>query len=304
MPDIQHDICTNRESEMEIVKICIPQESSQYYNSNDVEIHIGEWYIVENKYGTDMGIAKWKYMLPTKKRGEPRFNVLRAATDEEQQRSAEYHILEHQAFKTCLQKIAERKLPMKLSKAKYTLDGERIIFYFTAEQQVDFRHLVKDLARTFRKRIELIQVGVRDEAGLLSGCGCCGRSLCCATFIRNFQSIAMRMAKEQNISLTPEKISGVCGRLLCCLQYENDWYVEAKRRVPQPGERVGTPRGVGIVESVNLFKEAVLVRLDRGDVVEFDLVEVRKPRLDKTTRGTRKAGQPESQQKKVYEGKV
>lgn len=159
---------------------------------------------------------------------------------------------------------------MKLSSVKYTLDGERIIFYFTATQRVDFRYLVKDLARTFNKRIEMIQVRVRDEASMLSGCGRCGRPLCCSTFIGDFKSIHIRMAKTQDVSLTPEKISGVCGRLLCCLQYENDWYLEAQRKMPKVNERVNAPQGEGIVEAVNLFKETVQVILDDGERIEVE----------------------------------
>jgi len=259
---------------MEIVKICIPGDSPSYFDLDGAEVHVGEWWVVEGKYGADLGKLLWKYKLPSGKSSTTMFKILHKATEEEHRRAAENKINETQARKICIRKIATRRLPMKLSSVKYTLDGERIVFYFTATQRVDFRHLVKDLARTFRKRIEMIQVGVRNETSMLSGCGRCGRPLCCSSFIEDFESIHIKMAKTQDVSLTPEKISGVCGRLSCCLQYENDWYLEAQTKMPKVNERVNTPPGEGVVESVNLFKETVRVILDNGEHVEVESADV------------------------------
>ncbi|HIE30618.1 TPA: stage 0 sporulation protein [Candidatus Poribacteria bacterium] len=266
---------------MEIVKVCIPEESSKYYDSNGIELHVGDWCVVEGEYSADIGEVLWKYETPSLPSLSPctwrdeegttsMFKVLRRATETERQRAEDNRIKARQAFKICQKKIAGRNLPMKLSMSKYTLDGERIIFYFISEQRVDFRRLVSDLAKTFRKRIELIHIGVRDEAAMIGGCGHCGRPLCCKTFIQDFQSVAIRMAKNQDMNLAPEKISGICGRLLCCLQYENDWYIEAQKRMPKLRARVKTPRGLGVVKEVNLFKETVRVHLDRGEIVELE----------------------------------
>jgi cell fate regulator YaaT (PSP1 superfamily) len=268
---------------VEIVKICIPEESSKYYDSNGVELHVGDWCVVEGEYSADVGEVLWKYKIPSTKCPTSMFKVLRKATKEECQRAEENRIKAHQTFIICQKKIAERNLPMKLSTSKYTLDDERIIFYFISERPVDFRNLVRDLAKTFHKRIELIHIGVRDEATMIGGCGHCGRPLCCTTFIQNFQSVAIRMAKNQDMNLAPEKISGVCGRLLCCLQYENDWYIEAQKRMPKLKSRVRTPQGSGVVEEVNLFRETARVHLDKGEVVELDAQNIRPLRQRRRT---------------------
>ena len=255
---------------IEIVKVYIPEESSKYYDPNGVELSMGNWCVVEGEYSNYIGEVLWKYQIPSPKRPTSMFKVLREATEEEIKRAEENRIKAHQAFEICKKRIIERNLPMKLSKANYTLDDERIIFYFISEKPVDFRNLVRDLSKMFRKRIELIRIGVRDEAAMIGGCGHCGQQLCCRTFIQDFQSIAIRMAKNQDMNLAPEKISGVCGRLLCCLQYENDWYIEAQKRMPKLKSRVRTPQGLGVVEEVNLFEETVRVNLDKGEVVELE----------------------------------
>ena len=270
---------------VEIVKIYIPEESSKYYDPNGIELHVGDWCVVEGEYSNDIGEVLWKYQIPSRPlcpriRGDEgeatsMFKVLREATEEEIKRAEENRIKAHQAFEICKKRIVERNLPMKLSKAKCTLDDERIIFYFISEKPVDFRNLVRDLSKMFRKRIELIRIGVRDEAAMIGGCGHCGQQLCCRTFIQDFQSIAIRMAKNQDMNLAPEKISGVCGRLLCCLQYENDWYIEAQKKMPKLKARVRTPQGIGFVEEVNLFEETVRVHLDKGEVVELESKNIR-----------------------------
>ncbi|MBM3238315.1 stage 0 sporulation protein [Candidatus Poribacteria bacterium] len=260
---------------IEIVKIYIPEEHCKYYDSNGVELHVSDWCVVEGEYSAEVGKVLWKYKIPSTKGLTSMFKVLRKATEEECQRAEENRSKAHQAFIICQKKIAARNLPMKLSTSKYTLDDERIIFYFISERPVDFRNLVRDLAKTFHKRIELIHIGVRDEAAMIGGCGHCGKPLCCTTFIQDFHSVAIRMAKNQDMTLAPEKISGVCGRLLCCLQYENEWYIEAQKRMPKLKSRVRIPRGSGVVEEVNLFKETARVHLDKGEVVELKAKDIR-----------------------------
>jgi len=260
---------------LEIVKVYIPEESSKYYDPDNIELHVGDWCVVEGEYSPNVGEVLWKYKVPSEKRPELMFKVLRQATEEEIKLAEENRVKANQAFEFCQKKIAERNLPMKLSKAKYTLDGERIVFYFISERPVDFRNLVRDLSKTFHKRIELVRIGVRDEAAMIGGCGHCGNPLCCTTLIKDFQSIAIRMAKNQDMNLAPEKISGVCGRLLCCLRYENDWYTETQKKMPRLKTRVRTPQGLGIVEEVNLFEETVRVYLDKGGMVELEAQNIR-----------------------------
>ncbi|WXJ93619.1 hypothetical protein MCACP_00670 [Neomoorella carbonis] len=183
---------------------------------------------------------------------------------------------EKEAFAICRQKIAEHGLPMKLIDVEFTFDVSKIIFYFTAEGRVDFRELVKNLAAIFRTRIELRQIGVRDEAKALGGLGCCGRPVCCATFLGEFDPVSIRMAKEQNLSLNPTKISGLCGRLMCCLRYENDVYEEARRHFPPCGTMVQTPAGPGRVTGHNILKETVMVELPEHGAMEFPLKNIRR----------------------------
>ncbi len=179
------------------------------------------------------------------------------------------------AFSTGVDKIQEHKLEMKLVDVEYTFDRNKIVFYFTAEGRVDFRNLVKDLASIFRTRIELRQIGVRDEAKMLGGIGPCGRMLCCSTFLGDFEPVSIKMAKDQNLSLNPSKISGLCGRLMCCLKYENDDYEEAKALMPDIGTRVQTPEGPGRVVGLNLLERLLQVSLtDQDLVLEYTLEEV------------------------------
>jgi len=175
---------------------------------------------------------------------------------------------EGEALQKCREKIAEYGLPMKVVKAEYNFDGSRLVFFFTAEQRIDFRELVRDLARTFKTRVELHQVGVRDEAKLIGGLGRCGRPLCCTTFLTEFTPISIKMAKEQDLSLNPAEISGLCGRLLCCLSYEEEYYRAVKERLPKKGEEVVTPYGPGRVIGINVLKETVSVELESEVLVE------------------------------------
>lgn len=171
---------------------------------------------------------------------------------------------EKEAFRICLEKIAKHKMEMNLVNVEYTFDGNKILFYFTADGRLDFRDLVKDLASVFRTRIELRQIGVRDEAKTLGGLGICGRGLCCATYLNDFQPVSIKMAKEQGLSLNPTKISGTCGRLMCCLKYEQEAYEDLLRRVPKVGAVVKTPEGQGVVASVTVLKRLVKVALDKS----------------------------------------
>ena len=202
-------------------------------------------------------VPRNKVVLPLK-------TVQRIATAGDKKQVVLNEQKEKEAFEICEQKIVAHKLPMKLIEVEYTFDVNKIIFYFTAEGRIDFRELVKDLAAVFRTRIELRQIGVRDEAKLMGGVGCCGRSLCCATFLGDFEPVSIRMAKEQNLSLNPTKISGICGRLMCCLKYENDCYGAACKKIvaPTAGRRVVTVDGEGKVIAVNSAKKNVTVLLD------------------------------------------
>ena len=209
----------------------------------------------------------------------PLKKVIRIATAEDAQHNADNRAREKDALAICQKKIAEHKLPMKLVGCEYTFDNSKILFYFTSDKRVDFRVLVKDLAAQFHTRIELRQIGVRDEAKMMGGLGMCGRPVCCATFLGDFQPVSIKMAKEQSLSLNPTKISGVCGRLMCCLKYEEDHYEATRKRMPRAGKEVVTPDGVGTVVDLNILKETVRVRLPKGDSFEqkdFPLSEVQR----------------------------
>ena len=242
-----------------------------YFGTGPMEIAQGEDVIVETSRGVEFGhvvlgprdVADEEVALPLKA-------VQRKATEADRAQVAENREKEKEAFKICEEKIAARELPMKLVGVEYTFDVSKIVFYFTADGRIDFRELVKDLAAVFRTRIELRQIGVRDEAKLLGGVGCCGRPLCCATFLGDFAPVSIRMAKEQNLSLNPTKISGICGRLMCCLKYENDCYCERRReqavqkkvQAPHPGGRVVTMEGEGKVISINAQRRSATILLD------------------------------------------
>lgn len=246
----------------------------------------GSWVIVETARGQDLGqvVVPPHEIAPEQVHGELK-PVVRPATEEDLERMRHFQEREPEALARAREKVAELGLPMRLVAAEYTYNGRCLTIYFTAENRVDFRELVKRLARLFRTRIELRQIGARDEARLLGGIGICGRPLCCATFLGDFLRISVRMAKEQDLPLSPMKISGVCGRLLCCLSYEHDQYVEIKDRLPSLGEEVVTLRGRGKVVAVNVPKETVTVELRPELRVEADLAELaRAAQLEKQGR--------------------
>jgi cell fate regulator YaaT (PSP1 superfamily) len=247
-----------------------------FFDPNGLKISTGENVIVETARGIEMGsvvigereVAEEELVLPLKK-------VLRVATAADYRTWEENKKREKKAFKQCREQIERHQLNMKLVGVEYTFDRSKIIFYFTSEERVDFRELVKDLAAIFKTRIELRQIGVRDESKLKGGIGQCGRSLCCATFLEEFEPVSIRMAKGQNLSLNPTKISGVCGRLMCCLRFEMDAYEEVKETKLAPGDQVITPDGEGIVEAVDFQKKTVQVKLvDSEFSRRFPLEEV------------------------------
>ena len=247
-----------------------------YFGAGQMEIAQGDDVIVETARGTEFGhVALGPREVEDAEVTLPLKAVERVATDEDRARVADNRAKEKEAFRICEEKIAARELPMKLVGVEYTFDVSKIIFYFTADGRIDFRELVKDLAAVFRTRIELRQIGVRDEAKMLGGIGCCGRPLCCATFLGDFVPVSIRMAKEQNLSLNPTKISGICGRLMCCLKYENDVYCERRReqsalrkaQAPHPGGRVATMEGDGKVISINAQRRSATILLDDSRTV-------------------------------------
>jgi cell fate regulator YaaT (PSP1 superfamily) len=203
---------------------------------------------------------------------------------------AYYQYKEQDALTRCQQKVQDHDLPMKVVRAEYNYDGSRVLFFFTAEKRVDFRKLVRDLARSFRARVELRQVGVRDEAKLIGGIGKCGRLLCCVTWLTEFSPVSIKMAKQQDLPLSPMEISGLCGRLLCCLSYERDYYLEMKKNLPKRGEVIDTPHGRGKVTDINVIKESVQVELESQVTVEVSGQDLRAggKSPSKTSRGRRR----------------
>ena len=242
-----------------------------YFNPEDIELKPNDGVIVETTRGVEYGTV----VLTGKEIDEEEFNmpiksVLRKATDADRKIADENKERAKEAYSICLEKIAANNLEMNLVDVEYTFDKSKVLFYFTADGRVDFRQLVKDLAAVFRTRIELRQIGVRDEAKLLSGFGICGRPLCCAQFLGDFEPVSIKMAKEQSLSLNPTKISGTCGRLMCCLKYEQDAYEELLQKAPNVGALVDTPMGRGTVISSQLLKGIVSVKMNSEDTVVND----------------------------------
>jgi cell fate regulator YaaT (PSP1 superfamily) len=237
-----------------------------YFDPKEFDIKAGEDAIVETARGVEFGHV----MVGRKEISEedivaPLKEVIRIATDEDRAHHLENKQKAKEAFEVCLEKIEHHELDMKLIDVEYTFDNNKVIFYFTADGRVDFRELVKDLASVFRTRIELRQIGVRDEAKMIGGYGSCGRPLCCSTFLGDFAPVSIKMAKQQGLSLNPSKISGVCGRLMCCLNYEEETYKECKKCLPKQGQRVQTEFGEGMVIDVNVLTQKVKVRVRNED---------------------------------------
>lgn len=233
-----------------------------------VSLKLGDTVIVEVERGVDYGQVA-SDPVQTQKVDEGTKKILRLASGADLKQIEENRKKAQEASVTCSHKIEDHRLDMKLVGAEYAFDRSRILFYFTSEGRVDFRELVKDLAKIFKARIELRQIGVRDEAKLLGGFGPCGRELCCCRFLKDFEPVTIKMAKDQNLSLNPPKISGLCGRLMCCLSYEHKHYKDMSRGLPREGERVDTPEGRGKVVSVNILKRLATVVLEDGKFVEM-----------------------------------
>ena len=234
-----------------------------YFNPNGVQVQAGQHVIIETSKGIEFGeCALANTMIDEMELIAALRPMLRVATEADYAQVKSNQEKENKAFQICQDKIAEHKLEMKLVEVKYSFDGSKILFFFTADGRVDFRHLVKDLASIFCTRIELRQIGVRDEAKIMGGLGICGRPFCCSQFLSDFQPVSIKMAKTQNISLNPTKISGVCGRLMCCLKYEQDAYEDLLKDTPKLESLVNTPDGVGVVNQIQLLREQVKVVLD------------------------------------------
>ncbi|SCM91376.1 Signal peptidase-like protein [Bacillus mycoides] len=247
-----------------------------YFDPNQFDISENEFVIVETVRGIEYGkvvitkkqVDENDVVLPLKK-------VIRIANENDRTIVEENKHAAKEAYQVCQQKVGEHNLDMKLVDVEYTFDRNKIIFYFTADGRIDFRELVKDLAAIFRTRIELRQIGVRDEAKMLGGIGPCGRMLCCSTFLGDFEPVSIKMAKDQNLSLNPAKISGLCGRLMCCLKYENDEYEAAKEQLPDLDQRIQTPHGTGRVIGLNILERLIQVELvDKERIVEYTLDEL------------------------------
>ncbi|MBC7224854.1 MAG: stage 0 sporulation family protein [Anaerolineae bacterium] len=256
-----------------------PATKVYYFDPGDLlDLKEGEHVIVETARGREMGqVVLPPTEVPDEEVVGQLKKVLRRATAWDATQADHYRAREAKALERCREKVREHGLPMKVIAAEYSFDGSRLVFYFTAEKRVDFRALVRDLARTFKTRIELRQVGVRDEAKLRGGIGLCGRELCCRTWLSEFSPVSIRMAKQQDMPLNPADISGICGRLLCCLAYENDVYAEIKARLPKVKSIVETPHGPGKVVAVNALKETVSVQLESEAIMEVHASELLEP---------------------------
>lgn len=253
---------------------------SYYFNPKDFNIKENDNVIVETVRGLEFGAVVFTGReINEEELSTPLKDVVRVATKADEAKHEENVRKAKDAIGICEEKVKKHKLDMKLIDAEYTFDNSKIIFYFSAEGRIDFRELVKDLATIFRTRIELRQIGVRDEAKLLGGLGHCGREFCCHKFLCDFQPVSIKMAKDQGLSLNPTKISGACGRLMCCLSYEQQAYEEKIKKVPKVGSLVLTPQGEGIVVSSNILKEKLQVKLtgqnDAVDLEEFDAKDVK-----------------------------
>jgi cell fate regulator YaaT (PSP1 superfamily) len=258
-----------------LVFIKLPNGKCEEFDAVDLPFDVGEDVIVESEKGLVLG-----NVLSAPREKERRFmlksprKVIRKATHEDLEQFEANQQLEREAFSFCLRKINEKRLNMKLVKTEVLLDRSKALFYFTAEKRVDFRELVKDLAAEFRMRIEMRQIGVRDEAKMICGIGSCGRELCCSKFMNRFDLVSVKMAKEQNLALNPTKISGICGRLMCCLAYEFPTYLELKKDLPKVGKHIVTRAGKGKIIRQNVLSQTVTVELEEGGEITIHASEI------------------------------
>jgi cell fate regulator YaaT (PSP1 superfamily) len=253
---------------MEVIEVQFKAQRKEFYkNTRALYLRTGNHCVVQADRGEDIGqIISITRAEPNEVEGDMK-EVLRHATEKDVEHLAEMRAKESEALKVCQQKVAEHKLPMKLVDVEYQFDGNKVTFYFTSEGRIDFRELVKDLAGVFRTRIDLRQIGVRDEARRFDGMGMCGRRLCCATFLKDFEPVTLKMAKDQNLPLTPSKISGACGRLMCCLDYELEYYKDLTKEIPKIGSKIRVFGGEHRIEKVDIFNRTVILTdADRNQI--------------------------------------
>lgn len=246
-----------------------------YFKSNEEEINVGDKVLAQTIRGLELGeVVIDSKMIDKQELDSELKSIKRKATARDIQKAKKNEKEADEAFGICLKKIEKHGLPMNLVDSEYTFDKGKLLFYFTADGRVDFRALVRDLASVFRTRIELRQIGVRDETKMLGGIGPCGRQLCCKTFLRDFNPISIKMAKTQNLSLNPEKISGICGRLMCCLKYESKNYKKTKKELPSVGKEIETEFGKGRVIKVNVVKKSLTVDLGNNEKIEVSASQI------------------------------
>jgi cell fate regulator YaaT (PSP1 superfamily) len=267
-----------------IAQVEFKGERTDYFlNSKGFPIEVGDYVVVQVERGRDMGrvvrtgpiLEKITHVRPVTQA------VLRKASEDDVKAFEENKTKENEARKVCEEKIANRNLKMKMVDVEYQLDGSKITFFFTADERVDFRELVKDLAAIYKTRIELRQIGVRDEAKRLGGIGSCGRKYCCTTFLQEFEPVTLKMARDQSLSVSPTKISGACGRLMCCLAYERDYYMQVAKRLPKIGTRVETNYGEATVTGLDIFAQAIIAQDEEGNEMRLTLEQIKKPGLAK-----------------------
>ena len=284
-----------------VIRVRFKRASKLYdFDPAGLDLHNGMHVVTETARGVELGECMSGIIeVPDERVNAPLKPILRIATEQDmltQKRNEEY---EKEAFDIAIERIAEHKLEMKLVDVEYAFDHSKIIFYFTANGRVDFRMLVKNLASIFKTRIELRQIGVRDEAKMLGGIGPCGRPICCRTFLGDFTPVSIKMAKEQSLSLNPTKISGLCDRLMCCLKYEQDQYEATRKRMPRVGREIITPDGVGTINAINVLEETVRVRIAVGDAFElreYPIDDCQRPETPAAPQGER-GEKPERREK-------
>ena len=270
-----------------------------YFNPKNFDVTMGMHVIVETARGIEYGeVALSPKEVEEDTITQPLKDVIRVATEKDDEKEENNRKKEKEAFEVCNKKIQEHELDMKLINAEYTFDNNKVLFYFTADGRIDFRELVKDLASVFKTRIELRQIGVRDETKILGGMGICGRALCCHTYLSEFAPVSIKMAKEQNLSLNPTKISGVCGRLMCCLKNEQETYEYLNKKLPRVGDSVITPDGLnGDVHSLSVLRQLVKVVVEIGD--EKEIQEFPVEELKFKTRNRKDKKKPATEENKV-----
>jgi len=285
-----------------VVRVRFKRASKLYdFDPCGYELHTGMHVVTETAHGVELGECMSGVMeIDDERVAAPLKPIIRVATEQDLLTQKRNEESEKEAFDIAVERIAEHNLEMKLVDVEYAFDHSKIIFYFTANGRVDFRMLVKNLASIFKTRIELRQIGVRDEAKMLGGIGPCGRPICCRTFLGDFTPVSIKMAKEQNLSLNPTKISGLCDRLMCCLKYEQDQYEVTRKRMPRVGREIITPDGVGTINAINVLEETVRVRIAVGDSFElrqYPIDDCQRPEAQGQQGGEKKAEKPEKAEK-------